>query len=155
MASLRISVRPLLAARSFLLAGFVLATYAAYGQATNSCIDCHSALPEPLGVTQEKFSQDIHAQKGLTCTDCHGGDASSYEPDVSMGRKAGFKGKIDRKQIPQLCSSCHSNPTYMRQYNPSLRTDQLDQYHTSMHGKRLALETRKLQYARIVIASTI
>jgi predicted CXXCH cytochrome family protein len=26
----------------------------------------------------------------------------------------------------------------MRQYNPSLRTDQLDQYHTSMHGKRLA-----------------
>jgi predicted CXXCH cytochrome family protein len=55
-----------------------------------------------------------------------------------MSRKAGWKGKIDRKQIPQLCGSCHSNPAYMRSFNPSLRTDQLDQYHTSMHGKRLA-----------------
>jgi len=66
-------------------------------------------MPDPLGVTQEKFSQDIHSQKGLTCTSCHGGDASSYDPTVSMGTKAGFKGKIDRKQVPLLCASCHSN----------------------------------------------
>src|ERR1035441_1443581 len=145
MASLRISLRLFLAARSALLAGFVvLATCAMYGQATDSCLDCHSALPEPLGVTQETFSQDIHAQKGLTCTGCHGGDASSYDPDVSMSRKTGWKGKIDRKQIPQLCGSCHSNPALMRQYNPSLRTDQLDQYHTSMHGKRLAAGDTKV-----------
>ncbi len=104
----------------------------------NSCLDCHSAQDGPLQVTPEKFSQDIHAQKGLTCVSCHGGDASSYDPDQAMSRKAGWKGKIDRKQIPQLCGSCHSNPAFMRQYNPSLRTDQLDQYHTSMHGKRLA-----------------
>ena len=91
-----------------------------------------------LGVTQEKFSQDIHAQKGLTCVSCHGGDASSYDPAQAMGRAAGFKGKVDRKQIPALCGSCHSNPNLMRTYNPSLRTDQLDQYHTSVHGKRLA-----------------
>src|ERR1039458_5396494 len=97
-----------------------------------------AALPAPLEVTQDKFSQDSHPQKGLTCTSCHGGDATSYDPTVSMGKKAGFKGKIDRKQIPQLCGSCHSNPTYIKQYDPGLRTDQLDQYHTSMHGKRLA-----------------
>jgi predicted CXXCH cytochrome family protein len=58
--------------------------------------------------------------------------------------KAGFKGKIDRKQVPQLCASCHSNPTYMKQYDPGLRTDQLDQYHTSMHGKRLAAGDTKV-----------
>lgn len=119
-------------------ASIVLGGSWSYGQAPNSCADCHSALPEPLGVTQEKFTQDIHAQKGLTCTSCHGGDATSYDPTVSMGAKAGFKGKIDRKQIPALCGSCHSNPTYIRQFNPGLRTDQLDQYHTSVHGKRLA-----------------
>jgi hypothetical protein len=109
-----------------------------FGQTINSCLDCHSALPDPLGVSTEKFSQDIHAQKGLTCASCHGGDPNSDDPDKSMSRKAGWKGKIDRKQIPQFCGSCHSDPAYMRQFDPSLRTDQLAQYHTSVHGKRLA-----------------
>jgi hypothetical protein len=122
----------------------VLGACLSYGQAPNSCLDCHSALPDPLGVTQAKFSQDIHAQKGLTCTSCHGGDSTSYDPIESMGRKAGFKGKIDRRQIPALCGSCHSNPALIRQFNPSLRTDQLDQYHTSVHGKRLAAGDTKV-----------
>src|ERR1035441_533505 len=145
MASLRNKFRLLRAALTAGLAGcIVLGACLGYGQTTNSCLDCHSAMPDPLGVTQEKFNQDIHSQKGLTCTSCHGGDASSYDPDVSMSRKTGWKGKIDRKQIPQLCGACHSNPTLMKQYNPSLRTDQLDQYHTSMHGKRLAAGDTKV-----------
>ena len=116
----------------------MLAASLSYGQAKNSCLDCHAVLPEPLGVSQEKFSQDIHAQKGLTCASCHGGDPASDDADKAMSRKAGWKGKIDRKQIPSLCGSCHSDPAYMRQFIPSLRTDQLGQYHTSVHGKRLA-----------------
>jgi len=139
MAMLQINFPSSFAARALALAGFfVLASCFAYGQDVNSCLDCHSAQPGHLEVTPEKFSQDIHAQKGLTCVSCHGGDASSYDPAQAMSRKAGWKGKIDRKQVPKLCGSCHSNPSYMKQYNPSLRTDQLDQYHTSMHGKRLA-----------------
>lgn len=109
------------------------------GETKNSCLDCHSALPDPLGVTQETFSQDIHALKGLTCVSCHGGDATSDDPSVAMSKKAGWKGHIDRKQVPQLCGSCHSDPAYMRQYNPSLRTDQLSEYKTSVHGKRLVM----------------
>jgi len=139
MVILRSKVRPSGAARDFALAGFVVvAACLGFGQTTNSCLDCHSALPDALGVTQEKFSQDIHAQKGLTCVSCHGGDPASDDPDKAMSRKAGWKGKVDRKQIPQLCGSCHSDPAYIRQFNPSLRTDQLDQYRTSVHGKRLA-----------------
>ncbi|MGP8269823.1 MAG: cytochrome c3 family protein [Terracidiphilus sp.] len=145
MASLRNKFRPFIAASFAGLAGFImLGACLAFGQATNSCLDCHSAQPGRLEVTPETFSQDIHAQKGLTCTSCHGGDASSYDPDQAMSRKAGWKGKIDRRQIPQLCGSCHSNPAYMRSFNPSLRTDQLDQYHTSMHGKRLAAGDTKV-----------
>ena len=133
------------AARFAVLTGLVaLAPCLGYGQAVNSCLDCHSAMPAPLGVTQDKFSQDIHAQKGLTCTSCHGGDSSSYDPTVAMGSKAGFKGKIDRRQIPDLCGSCHSNPNLMRQYDPSLRTDQLAEYHTSVHGKRLVTGDTKV-----------
>jgi len=139
------NTRSSVAIRSALVAGvFALAASFGYSQAVNSCLDCHSGMDGKLAVTQEKFSQDIHAQKGLTCTGCHGGDASSYDPEQAMGRSAGFKGKIDRKQIPALCGSCHSNPTLMKTFNPSLRTDQLDQYHTSVHGKRLAAGDQKV-----------
>jgi len=145
MAILQNEIRLFGAAGHLVLSGcLVLAASLSYGQTKNSCLDCHSALPEPLGVSQEKFSQDVHAQKGLTCASCHGGDPSSDDPGQSMGRKAGWKGKIDRQQIPQLCGSCHSDPAYMRQFNPSLRTDQLDQYRTSVHGKRLAAGVTKV-----------
>src|ERR1019366_6091175 len=111
MASLQNNLRSSHAARSAWLAGFILlASCLGYGQAVNSCLDCHSAQPGRLEVTPEKFSQDIHAPKGLTCVSSRGGDAPSYDPDQAMSRKAGWKGKIDRRQIPQLCGSCHSNP---------------------------------------------
>lgn len=145
MATLRNKLRSAFAGCCLVAGAYiVLGACLSYGQGPNTCLDCHSALPDPLGVTQDKFSQDIHAQKGLTCTSCHGGDSTSYDPTESMGRKAGFKGKIDRKQIPGLCGSCHSNPALIRQFNPSLRTDQLDQYHTSVHGKRLAAGDTKV-----------
>jgi hypothetical protein len=94
-------------------------------------------LDPPLQVTQEEFARDIHAQKGLTCASCHGGDPTKADMDA-MSKSAGFRGKIERSQIPALCGRCHSDGAYMRQYNPSLRTDQLSQYKTSVHGKLLA-----------------
>ncbi|HVA94285.1 MAG TPA: cytochrome c3 family protein [Candidatus Dormibacteraeota bacterium] len=107
-------------------------------QTANHCLQCHSQLDAPVGVTRKEFSESIHAQKGLTCTSCHGGDASSDDMDTAMGKAAGFKGHIERAQIPALCSKCHSDAAYMRGYNPSLRTDQFSQYQTSVHGKLLA-----------------
>ena len=115
---------------------FLLFLTCALGETKNTCLDCHSVLDPPLRVTTEEFAANIHAQKGLTCASCHGGDPAS--DDAAMSPKAGFKGRIDRKQIPQLCGKCHSDAAYIRQYNPSLRTDQLSQYLTSVHGKKLA-----------------
>ena len=115
-----------------------------FAQAKNSCLDCHFALDPPLRVTPEQFSQDIHAQKGLNCASCHGGDPTNEDPEVAMGRAAGFRGKIQRAQIPVLCAKCHSDAAYMRRYNPSLRTDQLSQYQTSVHGKRLRVGDGKV-----------
>lgn len=110
---------------------------ASRAQTANTCLDCHSVLDPPLQVTEAQFSQDIHAQKGLTCASCHGGDATKADMDA-MSKAAGFRGKIERSQIPALCGRCHSNENFMRQYNPGLRTDQLSQYQTSVHGKLLA-----------------
>lgn len=106
-------------------------------QVQNTCLDCHGALDPPLQVTDQQFSSDIHSQKGLTCASCHGGDPAKADLDA-MSKAAGFRGKIQRSQIPELCGRCHADATFMRKYNPSLRTDQLGQYKTSMHGKLLA-----------------
>lgn len=125
--------------RMFLSAGLLLglAALPAWAQTANTCVECHASLDPPLQVTAEQFAMDIHAQKGLTCASCHGGDPTVADMEA-MSKKAGFRGKIEKKQVPELCGKCHSDGAYMRQYNPSLRTDQYAQYKTSVHGKRLA-----------------
>src|SRR5678809_216127 len=105
MATLQSNSPASFASRWFLaIAAGLLLAGAAHGQTKNSCLECHSVLTDNLGVTEEKFSQDIHAQKGLTCASCHGGDPTNDDPEKAMSRKAGWKGKIDRKQIPQPVS---------------------------------------------------
>ncbi len=120
----------------FFLAVSLLAS-TADAQPADTCVDCHSALDAPLKVTQDQFAQDIHFQKGLSCASCHGGDPTKSDMDA-MSKAAGFRGKPDRRSIPAMCGKCHSDAAFMRQYNPSLRTDQLSQYQTSVHGKLLA-----------------
>jgi len=121
----------------FLFVALLLRVSIARGQAANTCLDCHGALDPPLQVTEQQFANDIHSQKGLTCASCHGGDPTRADMDA-MSKTAGFRGKISRKDIPGLCGGCHSDGAFMRKYNPSLRTDQLSQYKTSVHGTLFA-----------------
>jgi len=107
-------------------------------QQKNSCLTCHSQLDAPLHVDTQTFAESIHAQKGITCVTCHGGNSSSDDPTEAMSAAAGFKGAPQRKQVPTFCASCHANAAYMRNFNPSLRTDQYSQYLTSVHGHLLA-----------------
>ncbi len=107
-------------------------------QVKNSCLECHTLLPPPMNIDQEQATQDIHTQKGLSCSSCHGGDPSQDDPLRAMDPAKGFRGKIMRQQIPKLCAQCHSDAAYMRGFNPSLRTDQYSQYLTSRHGQRLS-----------------
>jgi cytochrome c7-like protein len=106
-------------------------------QGQNACLDCHGSLDPPLQVTEQQLASDIHSQKGLTCASCHGGDPAKAGFEA-MSKAAGFRGKIERKNVPELCGRCHSDGAFMRKYNPSLRTDQFSQYQTSVHGKLFA-----------------
>jgi hypothetical protein len=119
-------------------AGTLLGAAPLHAQTKNSCLDCHANHAPPFHVDSEEFVASIHAQKGLTCVSCHGGDSSSDDKLRAMSPAAGFRGHIDRKQIPALCAKCHSDAAYMRNYNPSVRTDQFSQYQTSVHGKLFA-----------------
>ncbi|HUZ46581.1 MAG TPA: cytochrome c3 family protein [Terriglobia bacterium] len=102
----------------------------------DSCVACHSNLPGEYGRPAKLFSSDIHHQAGLSCADCHGGDRTDDSMNA-MSPAKGFRGVPAKAQVPQFCGRCHSDPSYMRKFNPSLRTDQVSEYFTSVHGKRL------------------
>jgi Cytochrome c3/Doubled CXXCH motif (Paired_CXXCH_1) len=103
----------------------------------DGCATCHAALGvENLTKPAELFKADIHAVKGFGCVACHGGDASTMGLEA-MDKKKGFIGKPAGLQVVEVCGKCHSDPNFMRRYNPSLRVDQVAEYYTSVHGKRL------------------
>lgn len=111
-----------------------LSHLALYAQ-RNSCIECHKELEDELLAPIETFGKDIHQQFGLSCADCHGGNPS--EEDIELAKDKTFKGTPQRSRIPEFCASCHSDSSYMRRFNLSLRVDQLDIYWTSEHGQLL------------------
>jgi len=98
----------------------------------DTCIDCHSEMGDEVA---SKFSNDVHNMAGLSCAGCHGGDPASDDQDIAMNAKNGFVGSPNELQIPEFCGKCHSDPVFMRKYNPSLQTDQLEKYWTSYHGE--------------------
>ena len=121
----------------------------AKAQAAIGCVDCHLALDDARITPPAKlFADDVHARAGFTCAFCHGGDASAQDQEVAHDKKKGFIGKPSPKDIPGLCAKCHSDAATMKHFNPSLRIDQLSEYRTSGHGKKLAQgDTRVAQCA--------
>jgi len=105
------------------------------------CISCHiedEVLPENFK------DYDIHNQSGLGCSGCHGGDAAKEDMDEAMSEKSGFIGIPNKHQIPGICGKCHSDIEFMRQYQPRIATDQVEQYYTSFHGKKLLEGDKKV-----------
>lgn len=112
----------------------------------SSCLACHgdTSLFDAEAVAKVKaFGQDVHAEVGLSCQDCHGGNpdpALAGDSDAAMDKKFKpnpFRGALKRPDIPAACGRCHSDPAYMKRFNPSLRVDQEREYWTSHHGKAL------------------
>jgi nitrate/TMAO reductase-like tetraheme cytochrome c subunit len=110
----------------------------AAGQAAkDNCAACHLEIgDERLAGPAKAFDEDIHKAKGFGCVDCHGGDAHEQGMEA-MSPAKGFIGKPKHAQIPQLCGRCHSDAQFMKRYNPALRVDQVAEYATSVHGRRL------------------
>jgi predicted CXXCH cytochrome family protein len=78
---------------------------------------------------QSAFKNDVHAATGLTCATCH--------PAAGRDANAAISGP-KRTEVAALCGKCHSDAAYMRKFAPQVRIDQLSQYVTSAHGKRMA-----------------
>lgn len=101
--------------------------WSATGRAAEvSCLKCHEK-------ENAVFTVSAHAQAGLSCVDCHGGNPKDAEPTAHSTDN--FKRPDNKKAIAELCASCHSD---IRKMNPfGLPTDQFERYKTSKHGEQL------------------
>lgn len=117
--------------------GFATVAVANAQPAGDNCATCHLALGiANLTKPAEDYQSDIHAAKGFGCAACHGGDPSIMGLE-GMDPKKGYVGKPAGRQVVETCGKCHADGAFMRRYNPNLRVDQVAEYYTSVHGKRL------------------
>ena len=100
---------------------------------SEDCRACHMRQSEArLADPARNYDNDVHAVTGFGCLACHGtGGTDRLDPSM------GFLSAPDRDEIVPLCSRCHSDAAFMRQFNPGLRVDQEAEYWTSVHGMRL------------------
>jgi hypothetical protein len=111
-----------------------------------SCIQCHADVDlfEEEAALVESHAGGIHAEYGLSCHDCHGGnpDPALFEDmDLAMDEgyaPAPYRGAPDVEEVPGFCGTCHSDAAYMRRFRPDARVDQVAEYLTSRHGLGLA-----------------
>lgn len=116
----------------------------ASAQEMNSCIVCHSSLESRLSEPVKLFEHDIHRSKGISCNDCHGGNPAKGDKAGAKDRMWGYVGKPTAQQLPAFCGKCHSDANLMKKFNPSLRVDQVQEYFTSVHGRKLQTGDQKV-----------
>lgn len=136
-----------MSARGLVTALLVLSAGRAVAAEPSSCVSCH-ADAERSGAASlrivELHREGVHAEVGLACHDCHGGNpdpvlAADAEAAMDASFELGpFLGSPERREVPGFCGRCHSDPVTMRRFDPGARVDQERQYWTSHHG--LALE---------------
>jgi predicted CXXCH cytochrome family protein len=86
--------------------------------------------------------EDVHFARGLSCAGCHGGDPASDKLEHAFVKEWPSTGRHqNRGWTLSFCARCHSDPAFMKGFNPALPTDQLVKYKDSPHGK-LLLETK-------------
>lgn len=69
------------------------------------CIQCHFQLPEKYSRPVKLWRGSIHAENGISCNGCHGGDPKDSVNAMSPAR--GFLGAPKEPAIPAFCGRCH------------------------------------------------
>jgi hypothetical protein len=86
------------------------------------CITCHSAMPGKFGEPVKLWKGSIHAENGIACNACHGGDPR--DAANAMKKERGFLGAPKYSDVPAFCGRCHVGV--------------LKDYQASAHGRALA-----------------
>lgn len=99
----------------------ILSDVCAFAQEQIVCIQCHSNLQGKLNDPVKLWKESIHAENGIACNNCHGGDPKDIANAMSVER--GFLGAPKEIQIPSFCGRCHVGV--------------MNDYLKSAHGKAL------------------
>jgi len=111
-----------------------------------SCTTCHgdSDMFDPVQLEiLVDMRNGVHADFGLSCHDCHGGNpdmAVADDMDAAMSpsfEPNPYRGAPGPGDIPGFCGRCHSDPSFMSRFKPDPRVDQEREYWTSQHGLSL------------------
>lgn len=129
---------------AFLLASATPVANTVTAQKKDSCIECHSQMEGALAEPVQLMKDDIHKTRGLSCVDCHGGDATQDDPVRAMDPRKGFIARPKPSAVPGFCGKCHSDAEFIKKFTPSLRVDQEREYFTSVHGKLLKRGDQKV-----------
>ncbi len=70
------------------------------------CIECHARLPVKFSQPVLLWQASIHAEHGIMCNTCHGGDPMDSANAMNPAR--GYRGAPLPPAIPGLCGSCSS-----------------------------------------------
>ena len=100
----------------------------------DECVACHLDVEE---LPEDFLEFDVHLKEGLSCVGCHGGDPTTDDDELAKAPGTGFIGIPSKADIPHLCGECHSDTAFMHDAQPSIHTDQEEQYYTSVHGQKL------------------
>jgi cytochrome b subunit of formate dehydrogenase len=77
----------------------------------NRCAACHTepalweADTQRLFFAPELLAHDIHAQRGVACSDCHGGNHTTTRTNLAHARDGGFR--ATSAEIQPACAHCH------------------------------------------------
>jgi predicted CXXCH cytochrome family protein len=128
-------------AAAALAAAAALLAAAPAARAEDSCATCHAGLKEPrlADPAHRVTAEDVHFKRGFSCVSCHGGDGSVAEKEKSHDPARGWVGAPKGKAIIDVCGKCHSEAgaSFMKNFNPAMRVDQVTLYRESSHGKKV------------------
>ncbi|MBT1074565.1 cytochrome c3 family protein [Geobacter grbiciae] len=85
----------------------LLSLFPAYArcQEQTVCLQCHGAQTGKGGAPVKAWRGSVHADNGISCNDCHGGDPRDAANAMSPVR--GFLGVPGETGIPAFCGRCH------------------------------------------------
>lgn len=85
------------------------------------CVECHEQLTGTGSLSVKPWQKSIHAEYGISCHDCHGGDPRDFAN--AMDKERGFLDLPKETEIPSFCGRCHIGI--------------MEDYLQSAHGKAL------------------
>lgn len=75
-------------------------------QDESTCIQCHGALEGRLSAPVAQWQTSVHADNGISCDACHGGDPTDSSM-LAMSPEKGFIGVPAYTEVPDFCGRCH------------------------------------------------